>query len=120
MLALGRGAFYRPASILAERFTPVWVVSIVGVIAATVWVGLLAYRNVDYSDDLWWTFAFNADAPRMLRAALVVERGRRGVAAAATCSARASRARDRASPRISSARAQSPSRNPTIRWRTPR
>jgi phosphatidylglycerol lysyltransferase len=72
VLMLGRDAFYRPASILAERFTPVWVVSIVGVVAVTVWVGLLAYRNVDYSDDLWWTFAFEADAPRMLRAAVVV------------------------------------------------
>jgi phosphatidylglycerol lysyltransferase len=72
VLLLGRDAFYRPASILAERFTPVWVVSIVGVVAVTVWVGLLAYRNVDYSDDLWWTFAFEDDAPRMLRAAVVV------------------------------------------------
>ncbi|MEO8466776.1 MAG: bifunctional lysylphosphatidylglycerol flippase/synthetase MprF [Gammaproteobacteria bacterium] len=72
VLMLGRDAFYRPASILAERFTPVWVVSIVGVVAVTVWVGLLAYRNVDYSDTLFWTFAFDADAPRMLRAALFV------------------------------------------------
>ena len=72
VLMLGRDAFYRPASILAERFTPVWVVSIVGVVAVTVWVGFLAYRNLDYSDDLWWTFAFEADAPRMLRAAVVV------------------------------------------------
>ncbi|HVY67008.1 MAG TPA: bifunctional lysylphosphatidylglycerol flippase/synthetase MprF [Gammaproteobacteria bacterium] len=72
VLRLGRDSFYRPASILAERFTPVWVVSIVGVVAVTVWVGLLAYRNVAYSDNLWWTFAFKADAPRMLRAAVVV------------------------------------------------
>ena len=72
VLLLGRDAFYRPASILSERFTPVWVVSIVGVVAVTLWLGLLAYRNADYSDDLWWTFAFAADAPRMLRAAVVV------------------------------------------------
>jgi len=72
VLMLGRDAFYRPASILAERFTPVWVVSIVAVVAVTLWVGMLAYRNVDYSEDLWWTFAFDADAPRMLRAALFV------------------------------------------------
>jgi phosphatidylglycerol lysyltransferase len=72
VLLLGRSAFYRPASIFAEPFTAGWVASIVGVIAASVWVGLLAYRHVDYSDDLWWTFAFDADAPRMLRAALVV------------------------------------------------
>jgi len=75
VLVLGRGSFYRPSSILAERYTPVWVVSIVGVIAATVWVGFFAYRNVEYSSDLWWTFAFNADAPRMLRAALIVSVG---------------------------------------------
>jgi phosphatidylglycerol lysyltransferase len=75
VLALGRGAFYRPSSILAERFTPAWVASIVGVIAASVWVGMLAYRNVDYSHDLWWTFAFHGDAPRMLRASLVVSVG---------------------------------------------
>ncbi len=72
VLVLGRSAFYRPSSILAERFTPVWVASIVGVIAATAWVGMLAYRSVDYSHDLWWTFAFESGAPRMLRAALVV------------------------------------------------
>ncbi|HVS24620.1 MAG TPA: bifunctional lysylphosphatidylglycerol flippase/synthetase MprF [Gammaproteobacteria bacterium] len=72
VLVIGRSSFYRPASILAERYTPVWVASIVGVIAASVWVGLFAYRNVEYSGQLWWTFAFSADAPRMLRATLVV------------------------------------------------
>jgi phosphatidylglycerol lysyltransferase len=75
VLALGRGQFYRPSSILAERFTPAWIASIVGVVATMVWVGMLAYRNVNYSHDLWWTFAFHADAPRMLRAALVVSVG---------------------------------------------
>ena len=33
VLVLGRRAFYRPTAILAERFTPVWVTSIIGVIA---------------------------------------------------------------------------------------
>ena len=33
VLTLGRRAFYRPTSILEERFTPIWAVSIVGVIA---------------------------------------------------------------------------------------
>jgi len=32
----------------------------------------VAYRHVDYSDELWWTFALDGDAPRMLRASLVV------------------------------------------------
>ncbi|HTX23750.1 MAG TPA: bifunctional lysylphosphatidylglycerol flippase/synthetase MprF [Steroidobacteraceae bacterium] len=72
VLALGRDAFHRRASILEQRFTPTWVASIVGVVAASVWIGLTAYRHLEYSSDLWWTFAFDADAPRMLRASLVV------------------------------------------------
>ncbi len=35
-------------------------------------VGLLAFRHVDYSNDLWWEFAWRGDAPRFLRASLVL------------------------------------------------
>jgi phosphatidylglycerol lysyltransferase len=72
MLVLGRSSFYRPASLLQQRFTPTWAASLVGVIAASVWVGLLVNRHIEYSNDLWWTFAFDANAPRMLRASLLV------------------------------------------------
>jgi phosphatidylglycerol lysyltransferase len=72
VLVLGRRSFYRPTAILDERFTPVWVASIAGVIMLAVWIGLISHRHVRYSRDLWWTFAFDANAPRMLRASLVV------------------------------------------------
>ena len=72
VLWLGRRAFYRPAQILAQRFTPMWIVSVAIVISTAVWIGFFANRHVDYSHSLWWTFAFEADAPRMLRASLVV------------------------------------------------
>jgi len=72
VLTLGRRAFYRPTSILEERFTPIWAVSVAGVIATAVWIVLLAYRHVEYSGDLWWTFALDANAPRALRATLIV------------------------------------------------
>jgi phosphatidylglycerol lysyltransferase len=72
VLTLGRNAFHRPTAILSERVGPVWIVSIIGVITLAVWVGFVAYRRVDYSDELWWTFAFDGNAPRMLRASLVV------------------------------------------------
>ena len=72
VLTFGRRSFHRPTAILSERFTPVWIVSIGGVIATAVWIGFIAYRHVDYSDQLWWTFALDADAPRMLRASLAV------------------------------------------------
>jgi phosphatidylglycerol lysyltransferase len=72
VLTFGRRAFHRPTAVLAERFTPVWIVSIVGVIAAAIWIGFVAYRHVEYSKELWWTFALDANAPRMLRASLAV------------------------------------------------
>jgi len=72
VLLLGRRAFYRPTAILSERFTPAWVASILGVIAMAVWIGVVSYRHVGYSDQLWWTFALHGNAPRMLRASLAV------------------------------------------------
>jgi phosphatidylglycerol lysyltransferase len=57
---------------MAQRFTPAWIMSLTIIISTAVWIGFFAYRHVDYSHALWWTFAFEADAPRMLRASLVV------------------------------------------------
>jgi phosphatidylglycerol lysyltransferase len=72
VLMLGRRAFYRPTAILAERFTPAWVASIIGVIVMAVWLGVVSFRHVGYSNQLWWTFALDANAPRILRASLAV------------------------------------------------
>jgi phosphatidylglycerol lysyltransferase len=72
VLVLGRRAFYRPTSILEEPFTPIWAVSIAGVIATAVWVSFLAFRHIELSNDLWWTFAMDANAPRTLRATFLV------------------------------------------------
>lgn len=72
VLMLGRRAFYRPTAILSERFTPVWVASITGVILMAVWIGVVSYHHVSYSHELWWTFALDGNAPRMLRASLTV------------------------------------------------
>ena len=72
VLVLGRRAFYRPTAILAEQFTPVWIACIAGVIVLAIWIGILSHRHVDYSHELWWTFALDGNAPRALRAALAV------------------------------------------------
>jgi len=71
VLWLGRGAFHRPASIMEERFTPMWIVGIVGALGAVAWISYFAHRHVQYSNELWWTFAFSADAPRALRTLLL-------------------------------------------------
>src|SRR6185436_6567624 len=60
VLWLGRSAFYRPASIFAERFTPVWVVSIVGVIAATDELDK-ARAAIEHSDQTLANAALNGD-----------------------------------------------------------
>jgi phosphatidylglycerol lysyltransferase len=72
LLYLGRDAFDRKGKVLEQRFTQQWVLGLAVVIVGITWVGLLAHRHVEYANDLWWTFAFNAHAPRMLRASLVV------------------------------------------------
>jgi phosphatidylglycerol lysyltransferase len=72
VLMLGRRAFYRPTAILAERFTPVWVTSIAGVVLMAVWIGIVSHRHIPYSNQLWWTFALHSNAPRALRASLAV------------------------------------------------
>jgi phosphatidylglycerol lysyltransferase len=72
VLVLGRRAFYRPTAILSERFTPVWMASITGVVALAIWLGVLSYRHVAYSREQWWTFALDANAPRVLRASLSI------------------------------------------------
>jgi phosphatidylglycerol lysyltransferase len=60
--------FYRRASLTSEIFSPVWILMTVVAIGSTVWLGIFAYKYVDYSNDLWWRFALRGDAPRFLRA----------------------------------------------------
>jgi phosphatidylglycerol lysyltransferase len=71
VLYWGRAAFYRPAALGTLRFSPPWIVSIVIVLTVTSWLGFFAYRHIEYTNDLWWTFATHADAPRVLRALLI-------------------------------------------------
>lgn len=67
-VVLSRRAFYRPAALTADVLTPGWLLALVGVVAASVWLGLLAYRHLDYSHAMWWEFAAHGNAPRFLRA----------------------------------------------------
>lgn len=68
VLVASRRAFYRPAALTSDVLTPGWLVSLVAVVGASIWVGVLAYRHLDYSSELWWQFAVRGNAPRFLRA----------------------------------------------------
>ncbi len=63
-----RRFFYRQTSLLNQRFTPAWMAAIAMVTISAVWLGLFSYKHVEYSDRLWWQFAFSDSAPRFLRA----------------------------------------------------
>ena len=62
-----RGQFNRRASLLAP-LTMGWLIAIVCVMAAMGWILFFAFRDVRYVNELWWQFAFDATAPRALRA----------------------------------------------------
>jgi phosphatidylglycerol lysyltransferase len=69
-LVRARGEFDRRAAFFAGRFAPGWVAAVVAVVLASVWLGLFSFRHVDYSADLWWSFALRGDVSRFLRASV--------------------------------------------------
>lgn len=72
MLYGSRQAFYRKTALLSEPFTLGWFLTVGAMVAASSWIGFFAFRHVEYTHDLWWTFTVDADAPRFLRALLAV------------------------------------------------
>jgi phosphatidylglycerol lysyltransferase len=62
-----RPAFDRRAAFFETRFSAAWVAAVIGAIGASVWLGLFAFKHVDYSRDLWWQFELQGDASRFLR-----------------------------------------------------
>lgn len=65
-----RRLFERRAALFDTRFSPGWIVAIVAAFGASLWIGVFAYRHVDYANELWWQVALHDDAPRFLRASL--------------------------------------------------
>lgn len=68
----GRDRFNRHASLLSVRLSPAWIALVVTAILGSLWLGVFAYRHVDYSNELWWQFALQGDVPRFLRASVLV------------------------------------------------
>ena len=70
MLWRARPAFDRRASFFETRFSPRWIAAVVSAVGASVWLGLFAFKHVEYSNQLWWQFALHAEASRFLRASV--------------------------------------------------
>lgn len=67
-----RRAFNRKTRLVALAPSPAWLAASTLGVAACLWLGYFAYRNVDYSHELWWTFVLDGEAPRFLRASVGV------------------------------------------------
>ena len=67
-----RGAFDRPSRLFQGRISTTWLTATIAAVGSMAVLGFLAFRNVVYTDELWWTFVRDGDASRFLRAGLVV------------------------------------------------
>ncbi|MGD9648481.1 MAG: bifunctional lysylphosphatidylglycerol flippase/synthetase MprF, partial [Pirellulales bacterium] len=65
-----RPYFYRRSSLFTQRMTASWLSTVALVVGGSVALALFSFRHVEYRDELWWQFAFEADAPRVLRASV--------------------------------------------------
>jgi phosphatidylglycerol lysyltransferase len=71
-LAFSHQQFTRRASLFAQPFTGGWLLCVAIIIVALTGLLFFAYRDVDYTQQLWWQFEFDAHAPRSLRALVAV------------------------------------------------
>jgi phosphatidylglycerol lysyltransferase len=72
LLLASRDEFYRRSALFTEPFTPAQFLAVGVVLGSALWLGLFSYKQVGYSDQLWWQFALYGDAPRFLRASIAV------------------------------------------------
>ena len=71
LLAPCRAAFTR-RSRLVEPLRPAWLIALVAAVGALVWLGEFTWRNVGYSDELWWTLIRDQEVSGFIRAQAVL------------------------------------------------
>jgi phosphatidylglycerol lysyltransferase len=71
LLASARSRFRRRASLIEQHYSSAWIAAFFLVLLMAGWLVLFAYRHLPYDNELWWQFAFQASAPRSLRASLL-------------------------------------------------
>ncbi|RJF87523.1 bifunctional lysylphosphatidylglycerol flippase/synthetase MprF [Oleomonas cavernae] len=71
-LVIFRDAFYRAGRVQDLRPSFRWLILMASFIAVTMWLGFFFYRHVEYSNELWWDFAWEGNASRFLRALVFI------------------------------------------------
>lgn len=66
-----RQFFYRHASLIHQRFSTRWLLAIGLTVVGMTWLVMFSYKHVEYSNDLWWTFSLEQDAPRSMRGGIM-------------------------------------------------
>ncbi len=69
-LLFAKGEFYRHASLFAPHISVAWASAVAVTLACTVWLGMFAYKHVEYGHELWWQFSHSGDASRFLRSSV--------------------------------------------------
>ena len=67
-----RRYFQRKSSLLHLSFSRTWLATVTMVLVGSIWLGFFAYRDVAFSQDMWWQFSYDGNAPRFLRALLLI------------------------------------------------
>ena len=70
LLWRARPAFTRRAAFFDTRFSAEWIAALASAVIASIWLGLFAFKHVDYSHELWWQFELHGEASRFLRASV--------------------------------------------------
>jgi phosphatidylglycerol lysyltransferase len=68
LLIASRRSFYRKGSILRPVWTTGWIAAVVMTLLCAAWLALFSHKHAEFKEEMWWHFAFEADAPRVLRA----------------------------------------------------
>ncbi|WP_164885321.1 bifunctional lysylphosphatidylglycerol flippase/synthetase MprF [Geovibrio thiophilus] len=63
-----RGLYNKKSSFISEVLTKEWFFTILVIFLVFTWLGFFSYKHVEYRSELWWTFTFDDQAPRFLRA----------------------------------------------------
>ncbi|MDE2149593.1 MAG: bifunctional lysylphosphatidylglycerol flippase/synthetase MprF [Gammaproteobacteria bacterium] len=70
LLLAARGRFYRRAPLLQPKLSAGWWLAIALVVTAAVWVALVSHSHA-YTDQPWWSLAFDRGVPRAVRATIL-------------------------------------------------
>jgi len=70
ILIRARPGFDRRAAFFETRFSATWVAAVIAALVGSVWVGLFAFKHVDYSHELWWQFELKGESSRFMRASV--------------------------------------------------